>query len=342
MDPLLVSLKRLLTGIEMCNVPAFGPMLENEMSLPRVKERFSALSHADDLKIGIVKIDEIMIVVEQCRELVQSSGVRLHRSADSGKCKLLPVGSWVNNVSQEDIPFDFICLTDTIICVGVRLCSNYFLSRTKNNDLVTEKINILTNIWRSGRHMGLVDRAHALNSKILAKIWHQASSLPIRNQDTDNITRIVKGWLLADCYNKKISDIIVYNSPEKGGLGLFHVKSRCESFFIRNFLQTAGNRKYKGSVRHKILLQERIHGRPPDQFSIESSPWYNRQFWIMISQLQEKWDRPITEVSIREIYKLRLDSNVLQDNEGNEYSIPIELSVPHINWVLTWHRLHAI
>jgi hypothetical protein len=97
----------------------------------------------------------------------------------------------------------------------------------------------------------------AVNAKILSKIWHIASSIPIRNQDIDNITRIIKSWLFSDCY-KRMSDIIVYNSQENGGLGLEHVKSKCEAFLIRNFLQTAGNMKYRGSVSHKILLHERV------------------------------------------------------------------------------------
>ena len=86
------------------------------------------------------------------------------------------------------IPYDFIKIMDGLDCIGIKLCSNFYLTRVKNSEFIVEKVQNITNMWKSGRHMALVDRAHALNSNVLSKVWFGASSIPLRVQDIKNIT----------------------------------------------------------------------------------------------------------------------------------------------------------
>ena len=90
--------------------------------------------------------------------------------------------------------------------------------------------------------MPLIDRAHAVNSNILSKVWFRCGSIPLRGDDIKNINKAVKNFIFQDYFNRKISELIIYRPPEEGGLGLFHVKSRSETHLIKTFLETAGHK----------------------------------------------------------------------------------------------------
>ena len=94
------------------------------------------------------------------------------------------------------------------------------MTRVKNNEIIVDKVQKIANMWKWGRHMALVDRSHALNAKILSKVWFRASSIPLRVQDMKSITRVIKGWRI----NRNISDQIVDRPVERDGLGLYHVQ----------------------------------------------------------------------------------------------------------------------
>ena len=65
------------------------------LSPPHVTEWFKFIAYADDLKIGITSLGEIVIVVEGCDLLEKSGGVRLHKNPQSDKVKILLLGLWV-------------------------------------------------------------------------------------------------------------------------------------------------------------------------------------------------------------------------------------------------------
>ena len=48
-----------------------------------------------------------------------ASGCALHRDPLSGKVKFLPLGRWKGNLQQEDLPVNYIALSDHLDMVGV-------------------------------------------------------------------------------------------------------------------------------------------------------------------------------------------------------------------------------
>ena len=70
-------------------------------------------------------------------------------------------------LSQGDIPYNFIKISDHLYCLGVQLFSNYSTTRQVNGANLVDKVSNIINPWRSGRFMALLDRAHAINSKVL-------------------------------------------------------------------------------------------------------------------------------------------------------------------------------
>ena len=150
MDPLLKSLKRLLKGIVIRKVIVAGPAEKGKKGPVYLEELYVVVGYADDLKPAITSTKEVEIVVNQCTKLELASGVKLHRSPESGKCKLLPIGKWASTLTQQDIPYNFIKLSDTLNVMGVKICANYRLTRVKNAEIITEKVKNITNLWRSG------------------------------------------------------------------------------------------------------------------------------------------------------------------------------------------------
>ena len=145
------------------------------------------------------------------------------------------------------------------------------------------------------------------------------SSIPLRNQDIDNITKAMKSWMLQDQFNRKISDQIMYRLTEDGGFGLYHVKSRAESHLLRSFLETAGHPNFRHSDINVALLKQRGFGE--DGQRVIPGPYYNKAFFNMIDHLKKQSGAEnICLLSLKEIYKIRLDANVLTDLNGIKMS----------------------
>ena len=73
-----------------------------------------------------------------------------------------------------------------------------------------------------------------------------------------------------------------------------------------------------------------------------AGPYYNKNFFKMLASLKERSGvENICLLSLKEIYKLRLEENVLNDIHGIKISLPVELSILHLDWVTTWRRVRA-
>ena len=124
-DPLLYSLNRRLAGILIRAIPIQGPLLEHQTEPLCMREKYSLISYADDLKPSVTSMKEVIICISECAKLEGASGVQLHRDPNSGKVKILPLGRWRKSLSQSDIPFDFVKILDHLDCVGVKIYSDY-------------------------------------------------------------------------------------------------------------------------------------------------------------------------------------------------------------------------
>ena len=142
-----------------------------------------------------------------------------------------------------------------------------------------------------GRFMALLDRAHAINSNVLSKIWYICGSILPRAQDIKAINKNLKAWLYQDLCSKP-SDVALYRPTASGGLGLLHVESRCQAVLIRSFLETAANPCFRHSASNRELFLQKVRDEAPN-FPVEFTPFYNRKFFGLIKKIDEmsKYDR---------------------------------------------------
>ena len=281
-DPLLVYLEKRLTGIPITSLPVLGPNVEHAASpkLPPMQQSYKVIAYADDVKPSICSMQEFYLVDNACALLERASGVKLHRDPAAGKVKFLALGRWRGTLTQEDLPHQYIQLSDHLDFVGVELRATYIQTRKANGEQLQSKVKNTVGPWKAGRFMPLILRPYTANTYALSKVWFKCSSLNLRAQDITTINSQVKSWLYQDCLEKP-SELVLYRKTENGGLGLFNVKIRALALLIRTFLETSANPTFRHSLFHEILFRYHVL----DEVSLPNPgfpPFYDKEFFQVI------------------------------------------------------------
>ena len=256
-DPLLRYLERRLLGILVSSLPVLGPVQPGMvMPLPPLEERFKLMAYCDDVKPSVTSMSEFHTIDVACTLFEKSSGCHLHRDPAAGKCKFLALGRWRGNLQQEDIPLNYMVLSDSLEMVGVELKANWVQTRKTNGDIIQNRVNTTINAWKSGKFMDLSSRPWSLNSFALSKVWFKCHTVDLRVLDISGISGKVKSWLYQDQLEKP-QEMILYRPTHMGGLGLHNVKYKALACLIRTFLETAVNPSFQRNLFHSILF--RIH-----------------------------------------------------------------------------------
>ena len=125
-------------------------------------------------------------------------------------------------------------ITDTLDMVGVKLCSNWTNTRSKNGMILREKVTNMCRSWKSGKFMPLMSRPHSINAYILSKVWFKCSTMNIRRGDRANINSSLKSWLYADCLLKP-EEAVMFQRQSRRGLSLTSIKHKAQHFLSEHF-----------------------------------------------------------------------------------------------------------
>ena len=88
------------------------------------------------------------------------------------------------------------------------------------------------------------------------------------------------------------------------------------------------------------LLRQRVLGEPGQ--SAIPGPYYNEDFFKMLISLKEKCGgEDICTLSLKMIYALRLEENVLMDCHNIKISLPVEISLGWLDWETAWRRVRS-
>ena len=342
-DPLLIYLERRLQGIPITSLPLMGPTMEhdNNTSMEPNKQVFKAIAYADDVKPAISCMEEFYLVYRACTLLEEAAGVKLHRDPGSGKVKFLALGRWRGTLRQEDLPHQYVRLSDHLDFVGVELRSSFVQTRKANGDILQSRIMNIVGSWKAGRFMPLSQRAYSANCYALSKVWYRCSSINLRVQDHSQITSQVKSWLYQDLLIKP-SELVLYRDAADGGLGLMNVSIRALALLIRSFLETSINPKYRHSLFHEHLFRYHVmeeHTLPNPGFT----PYYDRDFFSVIAHYKHSSTLNIATMTIKQWYSVLLEDKVLMKPvnlqvQGPRELVPIrpELKFPETDWTQVW------
>ena len=155
------------------------------------------VSYADDIKPGITSMDELILVDESSSHFEKASGCRLHRSMDSQKCKILPLGKWRRHLTRESLTDSckYFAVSEHLDMLGVKLAATWTQTRKANGDIIKEKIAKTVNHWKSGKFMPLSMRPWSINSYLLSKVWFKCGSIKLREGDILAVNSAMKSWL---------------------------------------------------------------------------------------------------------------------------------------------------
>ena len=297
------------------------------------------MAYADDVKPAISCMEEFDLVDRACTLLERASGVKLHRNPDSGKVKFMALGRWRGTLTQEDLPHQYVRLSDHLDFVGVELRSNFTQTRKANGDILQSRIKNTVGPWKAGRFMPLSQRSFSANCYALSKVWFKCSSVNLRVQDQNTITSQIKSWLYQDLLIKP-SELVLYRSTENGGLGLLNVSIRSLALLIRSFLETSINPNFRHSLLHEHLYRYHVlgeHTLPDPGFT----PYYDKDFFSLIQHYKASTSLNITTMSIKHWYTMLLEDKVLmspatQEEPAALLPIRAESKHPNTDWTQVW------
>ena len=340
-NPLLLYLERRLQGIPITSLPVLGPAMEHENSntMGHIKQVFKLVAYADDVKPAISCMAEFELVDKACTLLERASGVKLHRNPDSGKVKFLALGRWHGTLAQEDLPHQYVRLSDHLDFVGVELRSTFTQTRKVNGEILQARIKNTVGPWKAGRFMPLSQRAFSANCYALSKVWFKCSVVNLRVQDQNFITSQLKSWLYQDLLVKP-SELVLYRDTKDGGLGLMHVSTRGLALLIRTFLETYIHPAFRHSLFHEHLYRYHVmgeHSLPDPGYT----PYYNRDFFNVICQYKNSSRMKIATMSIKQWYSTLLEDKVLMspptmDTPAKLLPVRSELLHPNTEWSQVW------
>ena len=160
------------------------------------------MAYCDDVKPAVTCMAEFLILDLACTLFENSSGCKLHRDPAAGKCKFLALGRWKGTLQQEDVPLNYLVLSDSLEMVGVELKATWGKTRKTNGDMIQSRVSNTINAWKSGKFMDITSRPWSLNSFVLSKVWFKCHTVDLRVVDTNSITSKVKSWLFQDLLEK--------------------------------------------------------------------------------------------------------------------------------------------
>ena len=212
-------------------------MKHHKRKLQPIESRYSVIGYCDYIKPAVTSIKELHIIDQGARLFENASGCCLHQDPKSDKCKILLLGGW-SDLHQDQIPLDYLKISDHLDMLGVVIYKNHITTRQKNGEIIQQIVKNKTDSWKSGKFLPLSARPYSLNSYVLSKVWYRTACIDVKVGDMEKTTSSMKSWLYQDKLLKP-EELLLYLGLKDGGLGLCHLEAKFKASLITSFLQTA-------------------------------------------------------------------------------------------------------
>ena len=254
-----------------------------------------------------------LLVDKACDLFEKASGCRLHRNPASGKCKVLALGRWQQNLQQEDIPLPYLKLTDNLDYLGCKLFASYSKTRKENGSDLKKKVSDQIKNWKSGKFMPFTSRPWSLNVYCLSKIWYKTACLDLLLGDSTAMTSCLKGWLYQDMILKP-QEMMLYRQTDAGGLGLINIRIRALAMLIHTFLTLAVNPNFQ--TNHYLQALFKWHVEEDREISNPGRPpYFSNNFFELIREVHTGSTLNVKSMSLKQWYKLLLEKGVTHNTE---------------------------
>ena len=100
-------------------------------------------------------MEEFQTVDNSLALFERASRCKLHRDPANKKCKFLPLGKWRRNLKQDEIPCDYMTISDHLDMMGVTLMATWSKTRKSNGDALQTSIKNIVGTWKTQKVLPL-------------------------------------------------------------------------------------------------------------------------------------------------------------------------------------------
>ena len=341
-DPVLAKLDRNLAGIcyhkmatEGPKHPVLGPPLA-------VETRLKLIGFVDDIKAILRSIEEFKLLDGTISLFEKSSGSRLHRDPATKKCQLLALGRW-GLWKQRNSPLDYMLVVQELNILGVKMTRSALSSRNANGDDLVKRVRDTINGFKAGRFLPLVSKPWVANCYIMSKISYRSSAYNLRQGDLNKIQSATKSWVTQGLLLKP-AELLLYRSPEEGGLGLVQASARCQANLIKSFVSQGHPRSAHSNSYLSTLFRCHVTQELPEDL-LKKPPYFGGTFFPIIRETWQQQDGEILHISTRQWQSIILEKGVthVPDPQGPPMLIPTEQEKrsPDTDWKTSWDLMRT-
>ena len=339
-DAVIHFLEKRLKGIKMCSRPVEGP---TKFLFPRpnpVIQKYTVVGYADDLKPSADSVEELIMIDKIMKKFEEASGCRMHRTAASGKCKILRLGMWKKTMNRESIPLEYLTISESLDMLGVKLTSCNSLTVRMNGEEAQKRVENTVRIWSSGKFVSLYLRPLLVNSFCLSKIWYKTHSLQLRQSDIASIESNCKKYIYKGMLLKPEPEIL-YRPRAAGGLGLIDPTCKALACMIKTLIECTDNPKYPPSSYLQLQLDKYITKK--ELLKKNHPPWLSERLISEIStQIENNPGKNIHDLKERGWYEAIIRRKLMtKTQEGPMAWIKcrVEKLEPGYDWLKNWKNL---
>ena len=333
-DGLLIRLEKRLKGILYYSLKTQGPKHPQYGEPKAIESRFKAAGYIDDIKTSICNKEEFHIVDHSLHLFEEASGCRLHRNPSSGKCNILTLGQWAR-WKQEDVPLNYVRLTDSLNFLGVQLSRNASKTRRINGEILTTTVKTKIASFKAGRFFPLICRPYAANMYVMSKLCYKAAILDLRCKDLRAIQSSIKSWIFQDMLLKP-RESILHRDAVDGGMGLLHVQTRCQAVLAKTFVDQGHTAAPCDNLFLKSLYRAHII-EDLDKSCAKRPQYFPASLFAIIKKVHKSLKGNIFNMSTNRWQHFILErgiTHITNDNNGEITLIPTpqEEQMTNIDW----------
>ena len=276
MEPLLLRLKKNLKGIQV------GPA--------EVKDQ----AYVDDIQIISSDTEDLHTADRICKEFEEISGMVLSRE----KTKILGLGGWEG---RQVWPLPWAKPVDSMTAFGVTFRATLEDTTTSSWNACLKGIRSCMHGWGSRSISTLKQRVFISSTYGLSKLWYLAQVLQAPDKIIEEVEKICRQYLWRGRLEHLPWEELMANRDE-GGLGIPHIKSKCDTLFLRNL--NKGLQDETTRLHLSYWLGISLRNTLPDLRGGRSAETLTPYFRHAVNLIKEGFGYGLTErAKSRQIYK---------------------------------------
>ena len=196
----------------------------------------------DDETIAGNDINDVVKFEEEMSKFESQSGAILSRTT---KSKIMYIGSWSG---RQDSPFPWLQVVLELKVFGLVLTPRYESTLRRTWEEVLKGFRKTIYSWGDRGLVSMFQRVEVARTFAQSKLWYVCQMLPLPPSFAKKFESLLSSFLFRGKPERlKLEEL--FNSPDRGGLGLMDIRNKADSLFLKQLTRMLF-KKEEGSYRH--------------------------------------------------------------------------------------------